>query len=214
MVDAEGKGLAVGIIRLAGHAGNVARGACRGSGQLVGRLRRHTGDGNLVGLLRKAVTAVVVEVEVDVVGILADDGARELAVLQLQRVAGVILQGNVGRGCLLGVQVGVGGIGHQLVAVAVDVEVTFRHLRILGVEVGLLLGQRAPARRVVRTLHLDGNLLGGIVVEAHDDGYGTVAARRLEVAEVVVPLAIVVAGLLLLVEGVGLQVETVIQVVP
>ena len=192
----------------------MAVGTGRGLGQLAHRLGGDASDDNLVGLLCEAVAAVVVEIEVYVVGILADDAAGELAILQLQRVAGVILQGDVGRGRLLGVEIAVGGVGHQLVAVAVDVEVAFRHLRVLGVEVGLLLGLRAPARGVVGALHLHGNLLGHVVVETHDDGDGTVAAGRLEVAEVVVPLAVVVAGLLTLVEGVGLQVEAVVEVVP
>ena len=179
VLDGHGIGLCLGI---------VDEGTFRQRDVMTGRiglrlgirslgLGRHTGDGDDIGLLRDGVVAVIVQVEVDVVGILADDTARELAVVQLQRVAGVILEGDFCRSRLLHVQIGVRGIGHQLVAVAVDIEVALRHLRILLVEVGLLLGLRTPARLVVRALDLEGNSLGGIIVKCNHNGDGTVAAR-------------------------------------
>ena len=148
------------------------------------------------------------------VGILADDGAGEFAVLQLQGVAGVILQGNLCRRRFLTVQIGVRGIGHQLVTVAVHIEVACRHFGILVVEIGLFSSLRRPTRGIVRAFHLYGNLLSNIVIEVDYDGNGTITTGLLEVTEVVVPLSVVMAGFLPLVGGVSLQVDTIVEIVP
>ena len=47
-----------------------------------------------VGLLGRGVATVVVEIEVDMIGILLDIAAGQFAVGELERVAGVILQGD------------------------------------------------------------------------------------------------------------------------
>ena len=135
---------------------------------------------------------------------LMDDTCRELAILQLQSVTGIILQRYFRRCCLLCIQISVGRIGHQLIAVTVHVKVTFRHFWILSVEVVLLPCLCAPARCIVRLLNLQRNGLGSIIVQTCHDGDGTIAASRLEVAKVVLPLAVVPLAFFLLVAWVCL----------
>ena len=151
VLDRHGKRLCLGIVdHGAGRQRDIMTGRIGHRLRIDSlRLRRHAGDGDDIGLLRDGVVTVIVQVEVDVVGILADDTTRELAVVQLQRVAGIILEGNFSRSRLLRVQIGIRGIGHQLVTVAVDIEVALRHFRIQLVKVGLLLGLRTPARLIV-----------------------------------------------------------------
>ena len=69
--------------------------------QLGSRLSRHTCQGDDIILSRRRVIAVVVQIKVDMVGILTDHTAGELAILQFQRIAGVILQGDIGRSRLI-----------------------------------------------------------------------------------------------------------------
>ena len=139
------------------------------------RLRCNAGNRNLIALHGGTIASIVVEIEVDMVFILTDNTAGKLAILQLQCVAGVIFQGDVSRCRLLTVQIGVGGIGDQLIAIAVHIEIAFRHFRILFVEVGLLLGLCTPTRRIGGTFHLYGYLFGDIVIQIYHNGDSTIA---------------------------------------
>ena len=69
------------------------------------------------------VVSVVVQIELDMVLELADDTTRQLVILQHHRLAGVVLQGYNSLGTCFLVEVGVRSIGHQLVAIAVDIEI-------------------------------------------------------------------------------------------
>ena len=86
------KGLGFGIILFTGNIIVMPGKAtdCR-LGIRTGRLHCHTGNRDYVILHSGTVATVVVEIEVDMVGILANDAAGELAILQLQGVAGIIL---------------------------------------------------------------------------------------------------------------------------
>ena len=101
-----------------------------------------------------------------------------------------------------------------MVAIAIDVEIALRYFGIPFVEVSLFFSQRVPTRGVAGLLDLKRNSLGSIVIESRDDGNGTIAARRLEVTEVVLLLAVLPLPFLPLIARVGLQVESVIEVVP
>ena len=191
--------------------GDTDRVACstRGvAGERIGGLSCDAGYDDLIDLSCRAVATVVVQIEIDVVFILADESAGEFSPGELQRIAGVILQGDVGRCRLLTVQIGVRRVGDQLVCVAVYVEIALADFRILCIEVGRLLGGGTPARGVVGLSYLYGNRLCSIVVETDDDGDGTITARLLEVAEVVHPLSVAA------VEGIGLLVQAVVEIAP
>ena len=92
--------------------------------QRVGRFRTASADLNQVLAYGRRVVAEVVQVEIDMVTVLADVGGRQLVPCQRQLLAGVILQGNHRRSRCLAVHVGVRCIGHQAVAITVHVEVT------------------------------------------------------------------------------------------
>ena len=203
--DRVGAGFSIVVGRGAGRIARSARGVL---GERVGRLGRDTRDDNLVSLCRDGVAAVVVQVEIDVVRIFANDAARQFSVVQSERVARVVKQRNLSRCVFLFIQIGVRRVRDQLVAQTAHEEVALRHLGIFGVELADLLRLRAPARSVGRLLHLHGDGLGSIVVETDDERNGTIAARLLQVAVVLHPLAIAA------VERVGLLVESVVEAAP
>ena len=80
------------------------------------------------------------------VGIFTNEGAAELAQCQMQAVAGVVLQGNMACGCRSGIQISIGSVGDELVAVAVDIEVASAYFWVVLVELVEFLSLRAPAR--------------------------------------------------------------------
>ena len=82
------------------------------------------------------------------VGILLDIATGQLAIEQLQGVAGVILQGDAGLGGLLLIKIGIWGVGHQTVVVTVHIKVASRDLGIEAVKLVDLLALGTPARRV------------------------------------------------------------------
>ena len=207
VLHGDGVGACLGIVVF----GDADRVACctRGvAGERIGGLSRDAGYDDLIDLSCRAVATVVVQIEIDVVFIFADESTGEFSPGELQRIAGVILQGDVGRCRLLAVQIGVRSVGDQLVCIAVYVEVALADFRILSIEVGRLLGGGTPARGVVGLPYLYGNRLCSVVVETDDDGDGTVTARLLEVAEVVHPLSVAA------VEGIGLLVQAVVEIAP
>ncbi len=110
-------------------------------GHLIRGLVGHTGHHNLVHHQFGGVVAVVVQVEVNVVGTLANQAAAQFAVGELQAFAGVVEQGDVGPRRGLRVQIGVGGVGNELVLQTRHIQVALAYLGILVVEVGHFLFQ-------------------------------------------------------------------------
>ncbi len=139
---------------------------------------------------------------------LLHDAAAQLAVSQREAVAGVVEQGDVGRGRSLLVKVCVGRVGDQLVLEPLHEQVTLAHFGILPVEVGHLGRQRRPLSRARCLVDLDRDGLGQVVVELVDHGYGAIAPRLLEVAVVFHPLPVA------MVERVVLLVQSVVEVAP
>ena len=140
--------------------------------------------------------------------VLTDDTARQFAVVQDERVAGVIRQGDAPLGCCLLVQIGIRGVGYQLVPHAGHKEVARRYLGILLVELVDLLLEVTPLLSALRLLHLHGNALCQVIVEFERNGNGGIAARLLEIAVVLHPLAIT------LVHRIVLLVKLVVEVAP
>ena len=87
-------GLRSGIIGLANERRTIGSGARLVFLQRCGGLGGSTRNIDGIGTHRQRITAVVVQIEFDTVGILTDHTAGEVVVVELQRVAGVILQGN------------------------------------------------------------------------------------------------------------------------
>ena len=100
MLHVDGVGLCRFVVFGSGIS-HVARCARDVAGQRIGWLRGHALHNNHVGLSRNGVAAIVVQIEVDVVGVLAYDAARQFAILQLQRVASVVEQWDFSRCSLL-----------------------------------------------------------------------------------------------------------------
>ena len=169
-------------------------------------LRRHTIDNNLVGLYSTGVVSVIVQIKIDVVSKLADMSTRKFAVGQFHFLASVVLQGNGGRGSFLFIQIGIGRIGHQLVAIAVHIEVASRHFRILGIEVVHLLGLRRAL--IGRLLQLHRNSLRNIVIETNDKGNSAITPSLLEIAKIVHPLAVTT------IEWIALLIKSVVEASP
>ena len=169
----------------------------------AGGLGRDAGHHDAVGHQRGTVRPVIVQIDVDMAGILLDDAAAELAVGELQRRATVVLQGDDGRGRGLAVQIGVGCVGDKLVAEARHEQVAPARLGIVGVELGHLGGLRGPARGGGRLADLHGNGACQVVVEARHHGNHAVTARALQVESVLHPLpAAAVHRVVLLVKAV------------
>ena len=176
--------------------------------QCVAWSRRDTLDGDDVYDRRRSIRTEIVQIEVDVVVVLTDDTARQFAVVQDERVAGVIRQGDAPFGCCLLVQIGIRGVGYQLVPHAGHKEVARRYLGILLVELVDLLLEVTPLLGALRLLHLHGNALCQVIVEFERNGNGGIAARLLEIAVVFHPLAIT------LVHRIVLLVKLVVEVAP
>ena len=113
--------------------------------QLCRRFGSNSLDDDFVGLLGSSVITIVIQIDVDVIGIFANDATGEFAVGELQCITGVVLQWDFGRSGLLFIQIGVWSVSHQLVAIAVHIEVTLRYLGIAAVEIADLTSLRTPA---------------------------------------------------------------------
>ena len=84
MLDADGKGLCLSIVSPARKTCIMVRSIGGSFCQLCRRFGSNSLDDDFVGLLGSSVITIVIQIDVDVIGIFANDATGEFAVGELQ----------------------------------------------------------------------------------------------------------------------------------